>query len=508
MKILIVEDEFNAREGLAALIGKIRPQDTVCGKAEDGEQGYRMALEFAPDVLFVDIELPRLNGLQMIEKILDSEKELPEKPQFVILSGYADFQYAQQAIRYGVGEYLLKPITVDKLEGTLRKLETANRLKSERTGRRLLQKDELLRSILLKNSDAAEALDTLCRSLTPEKLYLVNVYYGGSADITALRRAVDDFCRSCRFADAWVSVLGEQHFMPVFINTGCAQPELVQKIDYDLFYSIQKAGYRDATVTLLRIASPEELPDSLHRLTELNLWGITLGNDTAITPERAETAPQKDDKTMRRFDIEAITAIRNENIDELLQINRKLVAFLKEKKNTPQQTVKICTDYAFSILVCYKEYYTDLYERAQSAGIFDRLKTSSTMPEIAACLDDLAKLYKTRPQESRNVNSVLVRNVINLIADSYKGRVSLEDIAAKMNVSSEYLSRLFTKEVGANFSEYLKQYRIGIAKKLMANANYKIYEIGERIGYRDPKYFCKVFKEVTGFSPKEYMAMK
>ncbi len=74
-----------------------------------------------------------------------------------------------------------------------------------------------------------------------------------------------------------------------------------------------------------------------------------------------------------------------------------------------------------------------------------------------------------------------------------------------MNITPEYLSRLFTKEIGKSFSDYLKEYRIDKAKKLLVNNKLKIYEIAEKVGYSDPKYFCKVFKESTGMSPKEYM---
>ena len=103
------EVSFNAtiREGLGNLLGKISDTYIVCGKASDGEEWLILAKELKPDLIFTDIEMPKLNGLEMIKKI----KEDGQDPYFVILSGYSDFKYAQKGITLGVEEYLLKPIT-------------------------------------------------------------------------------------------------------------------------------------------------------------------------------------------------------------------------------------------------------------------------------------------------------------------------------------------------------------------------------------------------------------
>ncbi|WP_243145944.1 response regulator [Clostridium chromiireducens] len=95
MKILIVEDEINAREGLGNLLGKINANYVVCGKASDGEQGLILAKEHKPHLIFTDIEMPKLNGLEMLEKI----KEDGQNPYVIILSGYSDFKYAQKGIK-------------------------------------------------------------------------------------------------------------------------------------------------------------------------------------------------------------------------------------------------------------------------------------------------------------------------------------------------------------------------------------------------------------------------
>lgn len=116
MKILIADDERTIRNGLAGLIRRWFPAWEVVGLAENGKQALRMAVQEKPQILLADINMPEMNGLVMIEKI---RSILPET-QVIILSGYDQFSYAQQGIRLGVLDYLLKPVDRDELFMVLR----------------------------------------------------------------------------------------------------------------------------------------------------------------------------------------------------------------------------------------------------------------------------------------------------------------------------------------------------------------------------------------------------
>lgn len=115
MKIMIVEDEFHIRRGLSKLLSSMGEPYELIGEAEDGYEGMVMIKQLQPDVVITDIKMPKLDGLQMISNILECNMDIV----FVILSGYAEFDYAQKGISLGVEEYLLKPITVSKLRETM-----------------------------------------------------------------------------------------------------------------------------------------------------------------------------------------------------------------------------------------------------------------------------------------------------------------------------------------------------------------------------------------------------
>lgn len=116
--IVIVEDEFRIREGLAALINKVEMGCRVIGEAENGYEGLKMIQDLEPDIVITDIQMPKSTGLEMMETV----RNMGIACTFVVLSGYANFEYAQQAIRLGVKDYLLKPITISAVKDLLRKL--------------------------------------------------------------------------------------------------------------------------------------------------------------------------------------------------------------------------------------------------------------------------------------------------------------------------------------------------------------------------------------------------
>lgn len=125
--IIIVEDEFRIRQGLGKLINKVGMRCRVIGEAENGYEGLKMIRDMKPDIVITDIKMPKFNGLKMIEKV----KEMGIDCEFVILSGYAEFDYAQQGIHLGIKDYLLKPATISNVKELLTKLTKENQEKEK-----------------------------------------------------------------------------------------------------------------------------------------------------------------------------------------------------------------------------------------------------------------------------------------------------------------------------------------------------------------------------------------
>lgn len=171
--IVIVEDEFRIRQGLSKLINKVDMGCRVVGEAENGYEGLKMIRDMEPDIVMTDIQMPKYTGLEMIEK----SKEMGASCVFVILSGYADFEYARQAIRLGVKEYLLKPATISDVKELLLKL-TGNKkeelIHEEKEDYSIIVKRMI--DIVEENYGMRLGLDTFAEKfrLTPE--YISNLF--------------------------------------------------------------------------------------------------------------------------------------------------------------------------------------------------------------------------------------------------------------------------------------------------------------------------------------------
>ena len=130
MKIVIVEDEIRIREGLIKLLGRIDRNYQVVGEADNGKSGLELILSIKPDLIITDVQMPEMDGLEML-RCLQKEGVFPK---VIILSAYSEFSYAQQAIKLGVSEYLIKPIMINELTQSLRAVEQQLKAEVEKDG--------------------------------------------------------------------------------------------------------------------------------------------------------------------------------------------------------------------------------------------------------------------------------------------------------------------------------------------------------------------------------------
>ncbi|MFW2491615.1 response regulator transcription factor [Clostridium chromiireducens] len=507
MKILIVEDEINAREGLGNLLGKINDNYVVCGKASDGEQGLILAEEHKPDLIFTDIEMPKLNGLEMLEKI----KEGGQNPYVIILSGYSDFKYAQKGIKLGIEEYLLKPITYSDLKTSMEQIERKLSLQKEKALQlgNHISKEEILEQILLNKGNNLKELYKFIEDdiKKDENIYLVNLYlqtkYKEKSEVIV--KEIYNFMKNYEIDIFYYSIIKECNYLPILINTERIFTEFIKMLKYNLLYILRKSSFSDIAISIINLNRLEEIRNSFNKLQKLSRWPIVLGNDEIIYDELISKLKINHCSYPIKIENEVLNAIKNNNKIKLIDVNKRFISYLKENVYYPTEVIDVCSKYIFSILTVSKSFNNNMYIECENEGILDAIKVSCTFNELKEQLNRVIDKVCERNGEGTKVNSLIVRKAINYINEYYSDKVSLEEIANGMNITPEYLSRLFTKEIGKSFSDYLKEIRIDKAKELLTGKKMKIYEVAERVGYCDSKYFCKVFKELTGMAPKEYM---
>ena len=153
MRIVVVEDEAPIREGMVKLLSKINADYEVVGKAEDGEKGYQIIKELEPDLVIMDIRMPKMDGLKMLKKLRDEQV----KCRAIVLSAYSDFEYAQEAISLKIENYLLKPIKIPELKRALKQVEES--ISQEKDEKQMLSLENVILTCMHGQQNNLEQLN-------------------------------------------------------------------------------------------------------------------------------------------------------------------------------------------------------------------------------------------------------------------------------------------------------------------------------------------------------------
>lgn len=501
MRILIVEDEVKIREGMAKLIGKCT-QHSIIGEAKNGKEGIDLSLRYKPDLIITDIQMPQMDGLEMLTLL----KELDVRSRTVILTGYSEFDYARKAISLGVKDYLLKPIGPEDVMQLLARIEG----EIEKENKMLEGSCEsLIRDIIFGSvEEGQEQYEKLVKLMGLQETYCYGLYVGyiGGASVSyrshfkewlpALIRRYPEYKCYTFFIETLQQliclVIGkedlsewEQHFVKYMLI-----PYRKQK---------EQPAWAVKYFHLL-----EDLPEAFQIIQQVLTYSLTYGNDELLKETVLNEAIFKKKGHPIYIENSFKIAVCNREFGKISSLAQSFYDYLEKDILSPEdirnQYIKMVT-FISNII---QEIDLKLYERIQAMHLFKRIGEIYTKSEIEQIFEDFLQVIQTTPEKKEEIRNYTILKVINYIREHYNEGITLEEVARKMDLTPEYLSTLFNREMDMNFSSFLKQFRISQAKRLLKGTNLKIYEVAEAVGYSDAKYFMRVFKEVQGISPKEF----
>lgn len=148
------------------------------------------------------------------------------------------------------------------------------------------------------------------------------------------------------------------------------------------------------------------------------------------------------------------------------------------------------------------------YQHFRGKNLLRNIESAVTWHELESAYRDVVQAIARAQTKREDISNYVIKRAINHIREHYQEGLTQEEVAAVLQITPEYLSTLFNREMGINFSVFLKQFRISHAKRMLKGTDMKVYEIADAVGYSDSKYFQRVFKEEVGVSPGEYRQMK
>lgn len=506
MKLFIADDEIDVREGIRYLLDWDKMGFYICGEGKNGQDTLEQILKSHPDVVLLDIRMPRLSGLEVVKQA----KEHGFKGRFIILSGYSDFSYAQEAIRYGVTCYLTKPIDEDELEKAV--LEAKDSIQSEQeTRKKLVQYRDRARESILQDilcNKASYALLDYHDIMLESPVYQVVLYtnynqesFQTTWDFASILRLANKNHNSLdyiRMENQNVIILKGEFALNRFqelIKHHISQPQKGSPLD-SLFLTCGRPIY-----------SPEQIHISFEdaKLLMKRRFFCRFNQHVLDCRDLPETPADFHENTV-------LEDIYSQRISDYIQSGNRhmLLSALDELKDYLYHTkteISLFKHFLADIMIQVKSIITHTYGTINipfpsNAAIMSTIEENCYLYEILQFLT--VQFEMSMNAIGSPTRESVMDGILQYIRHNYQENLKLGTIAELFGYNSSYLGKVFSKATGKNFNSYIDEVRIENSKKLLLDHDYKVYEISQLVGYTNVDYFHKKFKKYVGMSPAEY----
>ena len=507
--VLVADDEDIIREGIKCLVDYETLGFSIIGEAANGDSAYEAILSLKPDVVLMDIRMPGMSGLEVIHKI----KEQGFEGKIIIISSYSDFNYAQEAIRYGVQYYLTKPIDEDELEDILRTFKNdfdAER-KAKHTSAHYRQKahNSILKDIL--NGDANLSQLNLNELHLSADKYQVVVYEKYSYLAADASYSLPELLRVANQDNSSYDIIEFEYNEVLLLKGNFAIQKFKDFLDR---YQREKRPQKNSPLDSLFItygscvSSLSDVPQSYREACKLlerrffcDQEQHTIGFDKL--PSFEHIAPV--------INNELLTEYTNTLLNYIQAFNRNMVAetlkALQVQLYNASDSIEAIKLFLADLFLQIKEQMNHLYPNSNipfsgNANIIRLIDQKYFLHEIILFFAEQFEIIMSSIGTSSR-DSVL-DDILHYINHNYANNITLENIAPLFGYNSSYLGKIFSKKMGENFNSYVDHIRIERSKELLLNEDMKVYTIAETVGYRNVDYFHIKFKKYVGQSPAEF----
>ena len=502
IRSIVVDDEPYLRNSIARSIEETDSDFKVIGQARNGKRAFEMVRELNPDVVFLDIQMPVMDGIALLEALDQNDLH----PVRVILSGYSDFKYAQKAIQYQVMDYILKPIHADQLTALLADIK--ERLSSSKK-----QEQYQYLNYLFRGAHTQVPVSELEHSLKDFSHFYCFYLIAGSylliknsqfepfrsedpsapgfeqALNTFLAEIPDNLC-------VW-NIYGENQNEILVIAASSDTVEIpIRSLAEKLFGSCRSIP---VPVTLIAADQAVSLEQLRSCYIDLKYFAVQNIRFSVSSLQQISTAIHPSDNGW-------LTAAHEKKLYEMIREKRyrdfqeSISLFLKKCKMDNATQNGLETSLIRLLEILRGDYYSDDIR----TFVDEVLSMTCDYHELENQVLDYIRRYSDT-QYYQNISDDLPGNIREDLDKNFTSQISMKDIAAKYHVSPSYLSTLFKKTYGISPNEYIMEKRMTKAKDLLrVFPPINIKQISSLTGYSDPYYFSRLFKMSVGMSPTQY----
>lgn len=525
--LMIVDDDQLVRKRILSAVPFEKLGLQLCAEAEDGIQALELFVQYHPQIVIMDINIPFLNGIDVSKKILEENEDV----NIIIVTGYGTVDFAKEAVRSGMVDFLLKPIDFAELEAALSRIvqniqeKTRQTLEHQRMERLLERGMPLLRSryfLSLIRSDAGDLQESDCRR------YLTD--FGITGTIRSICGAIVCPDYGGLSVDAQMSMQAVLEEEAQKGTSGSTHGSLVM---YDSLQRLLIVAYspeggldsmleeqllllRDRMRYLYRFDFHASIGSNVSEFRllyksfadaeqALNFWNV-FGNNNIVSCENIRLV----DTDERRLE-----SLRYAQIMKLMvnadaqQLHAELSDYLNHLAYQLQNQIPVmqqkCIQLIALLVTCAEELGASCVPALRQKP-YAQILYANNVYRLKKIVDETSELLlqdlgsKREQGSSRAINGAK-QYILQNYADP---ELNLGKTAAHVHLTPSYVSQLFRKEEGCSFTDFLNRVRVEAAKKLLSQTHLRIYEVSEAVGYQNSKYFFQIFKQLTGKRPREF----
>lgn len=527
-RILIIDDDRIIRKGLVNTIPWEESGFQLVGEATDGERGLEMIEEFHPHIVVSDIKMPFMDGLDMARIVREKYPTI----KLILLTGYNDFAYAQQAIKVRAFDYLLKPVDkellLEKVIKAAAEWDEENKAQQQISEANSFFRQGFLKKLFEQQGEEAELLQeaaSLGIDLSGKTLIVfllkIDEYYKDSvptADFVkhreALKYCISNICEELIHTERKGGVVELERDELVLLYSSDESSEKTEENARALAEKIKNTvkKYLKTTVTIAFGGAYQGLlciGSSYQDARSVLSFRHFMGKDKVFSVVDIGTATDGGESIqIDGQEYELVHKVKLGLVQDSLAVIDDLECEVMQQNQISLQHVRLlAVQLVISLFRGAAEWGKGWGEAQQSVPIYySKINSMQTISEIMNCVKQVVGSlaeFMTMQRESNRCG--IIGEAAKYIEEHYaKQGLSLQEIAKHVHMNPVYLSTLFKQEKNINFSDFLLHIRMKKAMELLRENNMKTYEVAEKVGYSSPEYFSVCFKKYTGVPPIEF----
>lgn len=484
LNILVVDDETPICDWLVYCIRRAS-ENYVVTSASNGEDAYEMILTQKPELVFTDIRMPGMDGLELMRRTL----EVLPYTAFVILTNYAEFSYAKQAVSLGAREYLLKSeLRAADIEALLSSVLASKTSKISNKVNDVFTSGCIDLYDFYHTQEEPGYADRFWErhGMWKDIPYRLLCFPGGSRpeEWREVAKGAEDF-RVISDGTAYIAAASEKGHDYVIVQAEKSLDSWVNRLSDHL------SGRGPIGISSV-LRDRNDFAQALKESACAQMAGFFAQNSAPIQFESIQRREPLDRSGFRVRKREILTLITQRRCTEAAVLTN---TWFKDISCPSAEDMKWAVDYCRRMVLAIEEpYYQEVNKSVQELAV------PATVKE---CADRCSQLLEGINRSYNQRCSPSISAALDYIHSHYAENISMAEAARQVYRSPEYFSRQFKEEVGENFNSYLTLYRLDRAQELLDQTDLRIAEIAERVGYTTPGYFSKLYKKYKGITPEQ-----